>query len=139
MDQLVRNDVSSTKVRMFIRKGLSVEYLIPQVVVKYIKDHGLYQSSDRKRGTDSARSSPAPAAEEAERERIRDREREREHRALLLSLGDQPKSSDAVSSGSRRSLPSTASDGPIHSRATTTRMDVDGQSIAVDSGRSARR
>ena len=29
VDQLVRNDVSSTKVRMFLRKGMSVEYLIP--------------------------------------------------------------------------------------------------------------
>lgn len=29
VDQLVRNDVSSTKVRMFLRKGMSVQYLIP--------------------------------------------------------------------------------------------------------------
>lgn len=44
--QLVRNDVSSTKVRLFVRKGMSVEYLIPGVVVKYIKRHGLYQDRD---------------------------------------------------------------------------------------------
>lgn len=41
--QLVRNDVSSTKVRLFVRKGMSVEYLIPSPVVKYIRQHGLYQ------------------------------------------------------------------------------------------------
>ncbi|KAH9468689.1 hypothetical protein Pst134EA_009223 [Puccinia striiformis f. sp. tritici] len=41
--QLVRNDVSSTKVRLFIRKGMSVEYLVPGPVVKYIRQHGLYQ------------------------------------------------------------------------------------------------
>lgn len=34
VDQLVRNDISSTKVRMFIRKGMSIEYLIPGTVVK---------------------------------------------------------------------------------------------------------
>lgn len=41
--QLVRNDVSSTKVRLFIRKGMSVEYLVPGPVVKYIRQHSLYQ------------------------------------------------------------------------------------------------
>ncbi|MBW0484568.1 hypothetical protein O181_024283 [Austropuccinia psidii MF-1] len=41
--QLVRNDVSSTKVRLFVRKGMSVEYLVPSAVVKYIHQHSLYQ------------------------------------------------------------------------------------------------
>ncbi|KAH9811527.1 hypothetical protein DFH28DRAFT_981204 [Melampsora americana] len=41
--QLVRNDVSSTKVRLFVRKGMSIEYLIPSAVIKYIKTHSLYQ------------------------------------------------------------------------------------------------
>ncbi|CAH7677097.1 hypothetical protein BY996DRAFT_4577589 [Phakopsora pachyrhizi] len=40
--QLVRNDVSSTKVRLFIRKGMSVAYLTPSLVIKYINQHGLY-------------------------------------------------------------------------------------------------
>ncbi|KAG0142869.1 hypothetical protein CROQUDRAFT_66748 [Cronartium quercuum f. sp. fusiforme G11] len=40
--QLVKNDVSSTKVRLFVRKGMSVEYLIPNPVIKYIRQHGLY-------------------------------------------------------------------------------------------------
>lgn len=118
---------------MFIRKGLSVEYLIPQVVVKYIKEHGLYQSSDRKRGPDSARSSPAPTAEEAERERLRDREREREHRALLLSLGDKPDSNvEAAQSGSRRTISSLGNSSQPAPRPTNTSMDVDRPTATTD-------
>lgn len=41
--QMVRNDVSSTKVRLFIRKGLSIEYLLPGCVSKYIRRHHLYK------------------------------------------------------------------------------------------------
>ncbi|KAG0701552.1 Nucleotidylyl transferase [Suillus ampliporus] len=40
--QLVRNDVSSTKVRLFLRRGLSVQYLIPAAVIEYIKQNNLY-------------------------------------------------------------------------------------------------
>lgn len=40
--QLIQNDVSSTKVRLFIRRGLSVRYLLPSQVVDYIDEHGLY-------------------------------------------------------------------------------------------------
>ncbi|KAL7004456.1 Nicotinamide/nicotinic acid mononucleotide adenylyltransferase 1 [Cystobasidiomycetes sp. EMM_F5] len=41
--QLVRNDVSSTKVRLFVKKGMSIEYLLPGCVSKYIRRHGLYK------------------------------------------------------------------------------------------------
>ncbi|KIY69497.1 Nucleotidylyl transferase [Cylindrobasidium torrendii FP15055 ss-10] len=41
--QLIQNDVSSTKVRLFLRRGLSVRYLLPNPVVDYIEDRGLYQ------------------------------------------------------------------------------------------------
>lgn len=41
--QLVRNDVSSTKVRLFVRKGMSIEYLLPRCVSKYIRKHELYK------------------------------------------------------------------------------------------------
>lgn len=51
VDQLVRNDISSTKVRMFIRKGMSVEYLIPGQVVKYINRNGLYRTADGRGGS----------------------------------------------------------------------------------------
>ncbi|KAI0317177.1 hypothetical protein OF83DRAFT_1164033 [Amylostereum chailletii] len=41
--QLIQNDVSSTKVRLFLRRGLSVRYLLPAPVVDYIEQNGLYQ------------------------------------------------------------------------------------------------
>jgi len=40
--QLIQNDVSSTKVRLFIRRGFSVRYLLPAPVVSYIEENGLY-------------------------------------------------------------------------------------------------
>ncbi|GAA96717.1 uncharacterized protein L969DRAFT_97069 [Mixia osmundae IAM 14324] len=46
VQQLVRNDVSSTKVRLFIKRGMSVRYLLPNTVIDYIRQNGLY-SSDR--------------------------------------------------------------------------------------------
>jgi len=43
ISQLIQNDVSSTKVRLFLRRGLSVQYLLPVSVVNYIEERGLYQ------------------------------------------------------------------------------------------------
>ena len=40
--QLIQNDVSSTKVRLFLRRGMSVRYLLPGPVVDYIEENGLY-------------------------------------------------------------------------------------------------
>lgn len=40
--QLIQNDVSSTKVRLFLRRGLSVRYLLPSAVVDYIEENRLY-------------------------------------------------------------------------------------------------
>jgi nicotinamide mononucleotide adenylyltransferase len=42
VNQPVRNDVSSTKVRLFLSRGMSVRYLIPYPVIQYINHHGLY-------------------------------------------------------------------------------------------------
>jgi len=42
ISQLIQNDVSSTKVRLFLRRGLSVRYLLPTPVVEYIEQHDLY-------------------------------------------------------------------------------------------------
>ncbi|KIK67515.1 hypothetical protein GYMLUDRAFT_37665 [Collybiopsis luxurians FD-317 M1] len=42
ISQLIQNDVSSTKVRLFLRRGLSVRYLLPSRVVDYIDENGLY-------------------------------------------------------------------------------------------------
>ncbi|GAA6006773.1 hypothetical protein JCM10207_009092 [Rhodosporidiobolus poonsookiae] len=63
VEQTVRNDVSSTKVRLFIRKGMSVKYLTPTVVIRYIERHGLYRTADRRRSavsSSSASSAPLP-------------------------------------------------------------------------------
>jgi len=43
ISQLIQNDVSSTKVRLFLRRGLSVRYLLPNAVVDYICQNELYQ------------------------------------------------------------------------------------------------
>jgi hypothetical protein len=40
--QLIMNDVSSTKIRLFLRREMSVQYLIPAPVIEYIEEHGLY-------------------------------------------------------------------------------------------------
>ncbi|GJJ11289.1 hypothetical protein Clacol_005521 [Clathrus columnatus] len=40
--QMIFNDVSSTKVRLFLRRGLSVRYLTPSCVIDYIEENGLY-------------------------------------------------------------------------------------------------
>ena len=49
--QEVRNDVSSTKIRDFVNRGLSVKYLVPPVVVEYIDKFGLYQESKKQAET----------------------------------------------------------------------------------------
>ncbi|KAL0955860.1 hypothetical protein HGRIS_002062 [Hohenbuehelia grisea] len=59
--QLVQNDVSSTKVRLFLRRGLSVRYLLPAAVVDYIEQHGLYQ--------DESLLQRSPSSGDLERER----------------------------------------------------------------------
>ena len=43
ISQVIQNDISSTKVRLFLKKDLSVRYLIPDPVVEYIEEHGLFQ------------------------------------------------------------------------------------------------
>ena len=44
--QLIQNDVSSTKVRLFLKRGLSVRYLLPSPVVTYIEENGLYKEDN---------------------------------------------------------------------------------------------
>ncbi|KAI9826557.1 MAG: hypothetical protein M1832_006153 [Thelocarpon impressellum] len=42
IQQLIQNDVSSTKIRLFLRREMSVQYLIPAPVIRYIEEHDLY-------------------------------------------------------------------------------------------------
>ncbi|KAH6900760.1 hypothetical protein B0T10DRAFT_36692 [Thelonectria olida] len=44
--QLVNNEISSTKIRLLLKRGLSVEYLIPDDVISYIDEHNLYKGKD---------------------------------------------------------------------------------------------
>ena len=67
--QLVQNDVSSTKVRLFLRRGLSVRYLLPMQVVDYIEQNGLYVG-------DGADASSAGGAGAAEKDRSKGKGRE---------------------------------------------------------------
>ncbi|KAH6640450.1 hypothetical protein F5144DRAFT_544637 [Chaetomium tenue] len=46
ISQVIQNDISSTKVRLFLKKDLSVRYLIPDPVVEYIDEHGLFSESN---------------------------------------------------------------------------------------------
>ncbi|KAM9720364.1 nicotinamide/nicotinic acid mononucleotide adenylyltransferase 3-like isoform 1-T2 [Menidia menidia] len=47
----VRNDTSATEVRRALRRGLSVKYLIPDSVIKYIHQHNLYTEHSEKINT----------------------------------------------------------------------------------------
>ncbi|KAF8316212.1 Nucleotidylyl transferase [Cantharellus anzutake] len=40
--QMIQNDVSSTKIRLFLRRGMSIQYLLPASVIEYIEQNRLY-------------------------------------------------------------------------------------------------
>lgn len=46
--QLIQNDVSSTKIRLFRKRGKSIRYYIPDQVVDYIYEHDLYVDEEKK-------------------------------------------------------------------------------------------
>lgn len=78
ISQVIQNDISSTKVRLFLKKDLSVRYLIPDPVVEvcvpcllcmcqsetdspqYIEEHGLFQELRDGSGKASRSSTPQP-------------------------------------------------------------------------------
>lgn len=49
--QTIQNDVSSTKIRQFRRDGMSIRYLVPDEVLKYIEERGLYAGKVSKTGS----------------------------------------------------------------------------------------
>jgi len=40
--QLIHNDISSTKIRLFVKRGMTIKFLLPNSVIQYIKDYRLY-------------------------------------------------------------------------------------------------
>ncbi|RDA88077.1 hypothetical protein CP532_5326 [Ophiocordyceps camponoti-leonardi (nom. inval.)] len=44
--QVVTNDISSTKVRLLLKRDMSIDYLIPNEVKHYIYEHNLYRDLD---------------------------------------------------------------------------------------------
>ncbi|KAK4643618.1 Nicotinamide/nicotinic acid mononucleotide adenylyltransferase 1 [Podospora bellae-mahoneyi] len=61
--QVIQNDISSTKVRLFLKKDLSVRYLIPDPVVEYINEHHLYQEGPPKEKQEKINGSKDPGPE----------------------------------------------------------------------------
>ncbi|SJX62403.1 related to NMA2-nicotinate-nucleotide adenylyltransferase [Sporisorium reilianum f. sp. reilianum] len=41
--QTIYNDISSSKIRLFVRRGQSIKYLLPNSVIQYIENEGLYR------------------------------------------------------------------------------------------------
>ncbi|KAG5294279.1 nicotinamide mononucleotide adenylyl transferase [Histoplasma ohiense] len=65
IQQLIQNDVSSTKIRLFLRREMSVRYLIPSPVIDYIEKHHLYEdegssstTTAKQNGNESQNSTP---------------------------------------------------------------------------------
>ncbi|KAM7204924.1 hypothetical protein V8F20_003386 [Naviculisporaceae sp. PSN 640] len=58
ISQVIQNDISSTKVRLFLKKDLSVRYLIPDPVVEYIEEHHLFQETPKESSTKANTSAP---------------------------------------------------------------------------------
>jgi len=53
--QLIQNDVSSTKIRLFRKRGKSIRYYIPDKVVDYIYEHDLYSEDDIKKQSEKGK------------------------------------------------------------------------------------
>lgn len=45
----ITNDISSTKIRRALRRGQSIRYLVPDLVLEYIEKHNLYSSESEER------------------------------------------------------------------------------------------
>ncbi|KAK4232595.1 nicotinamide mononucleotide adenylyl transferase [Podospora fimiseda] len=55
ISQVIQNDISSTKVRLFLKKNLSIRYLIPDPAIEYIDQHGLFREVSVREAKDKER------------------------------------------------------------------------------------
>ena len=63
IQQLIQNDVSSTKIRLFLRREMSVRYLIPVPVIQYIEQRHLYEDeSSPSKSSDKGKGKEVPDA-----------------------------------------------------------------------------
>ncbi|KAF1953045.1 nicotinamide mononucleotide adenylyltransferase 1 [Byssothecium circinans] len=60
--QLIQNDVSSTKIRLFRKRNKSIRYYIPDKVVDYIYEHNLYADDDKKQSDKGKEEASADAS-----------------------------------------------------------------------------
>lgn len=51
IQQLIQNDISSTKIRLFLKRGMSVQFLIPSPVIEYIEQNHLFVEENRASNT----------------------------------------------------------------------------------------
>ncbi|KAM5142369.1 nicotinamide/nicotinic acid mononucleotide adenylyltransferase 1 isoform 2-T2 [Mantella aurantiaca] len=51
VEEWITNDISSTKVRRALRRGMSVRYLVPDPVLDYIKCHDLYSEESEEKNS----------------------------------------------------------------------------------------
>jgi nicotinamide mononucleotide adenylyltransferase len=65
IQQLIQNDVSSTKIRLFLRRGMSVHYLIPAPVVEYIEQNHLFSEDGAASSTHSVNQDKVQGKESA--------------------------------------------------------------------------
>lgn len=70
IQQLIQNDVSSTKIRLFLRREMSVRYLIPRPVIDYIEENGLYIEEGKQKEKMAEKSA------ELEKEKQKEKEKE---------------------------------------------------------------
>ncbi|XP_073459634.1 nicotinamide/nicotinic acid mononucleotide adenylyltransferase 1-like [Aquarana catesbeiana] len=51
VEEWITHDISSTKIRQALRRGLSIRYLVPDPVLDYIKDHDLYSEESEEKNS----------------------------------------------------------------------------------------
>ncbi|XP_031760955.1 nicotinamide/nicotinic acid mononucleotide adenylyltransferase 1 isoform X2 [Xenopus tropicalis] len=51
VEEWITNDISSTKIRRALRRGMSIRYLVPDSVVEYIENHELYNERSEERNS----------------------------------------------------------------------------------------